>query len=430
MPRRATTVLLLIPALVYVLALVLPAVRGGVRYGWGDLVVGLVVLGYLGAAVALRGRSEATARLLLVTYALLLAFGAANLVLLLASPAATQGIWPRLRRTAELPAGVLPDTSGTIVFSIDSLGLRGREVSLDRTDVRVLCVGGSTTECLYVTDTLSWPWQLEEQLAATLGRSVFVGNAGRAGSLTPHHDYFLRHYALASRFQWVVVLTGINDLGAFLRHTYPKPRRLAQEVFWQPEAEPETPAEAAYWRLPFLARLRGLGAGERGPSVFQDPAASFVTAKRKERKARLARGALTAPPLGLDAALERYRGDLQRLCRLCRERGQGLLLVTQPSLWRDDLPPELEDLLWAYYDEGTYTPGTMGRMLGAFNRVLLEVAQSEGVPALDLAATLPQDTTVFYDDCHFNVSGCRRVAALIRDELAPRLRLLGPRGKD
>jgi hypothetical protein len=44
---------------------------------------------------------------------------------------------------------------------------------------------------------------------------------------------------------------------------------------------------------------------------------------------------------------------------------------------------------------------------------LLEVCRERELACIDLAAALPQDETVFYDDAHFNESGARQVANVV-----------------
>lgn len=48
---------------------------------------------------------------------------------------------------------------------------------------------------------------------------------------------------------------------------------------------------------------------------------------------------------------------------------------------------------------------------------MLEVCADRRVECLDLAAMLPKDDTVFYDDVHFNEAGAERVAAAVAERL-------------
>jgi len=82
-------------------------------------------------------------------------------------------------------------------LSINQLGLRGPEVSLDRKPglTRILCVGDSTTFCIYTDDADTWPRRLEGLLRKD-GLAVEVINGGSPGWSTTDQLRFLRERAL------------------------------------------------------------------------------------------------------------------------------------------------------------------------------------------------------------------------------------------
>jgi hypothetical protein len=107
------------------------------------------------------------------------------------------------------------------------------------------------------------------------------------------------------------------------------------------------------------------------------------------------------------------------------------VLVTHPVLWRADLPPHLEALL--YFAEtptsssggarGYFSAAALARGMRAFNEETLAICGDRGLACFDLAAVLPADTTVFYDDIHFNEAGARAVASVLAPFLAEALRV-------
>lgn len=54
-----------------------------------------------------------------------------------------------------------------------------------------------------------------------------------------------------------------------------------------------------------------------------------------------------------------------------------------------------------------------------YNDAVLEVCKAEGLECIDLSH-LEEDTTVFYDDVHFNEAGARKVARILADYLQAR----------
>jgi hypothetical protein len=324
--------------------------------------------------------------------------------------------WPPMVETS-VAADTMRGISGRIDFSVNRLGVRGPEAKLDELDLRILCVGGSTTQCRYVTDRASWPWKLQDDLAARTGKRVFVGNAGKPGQMTAEHDRLLREYPLAPQFDWVIALCGINDANVSVAGNH-------DTRLYEPQTEIVTPPVPvppwyAYYRGSKIVRIvEKTLERRRSQAMVEDPAGEWYRAARKQRKESLARRTLTAPPDDLPRMLANYRTDLRNLISTCRRLGVKLLLLTQPTRFGPNLPSEVTDKFIVEHYSGAFTPEAYAQIMAAYNRTLLEVAAEEGIPAIDLAALLPKDDTVFYDECHYNVSGCAQVAAILAEFFA------------
>jgi len=82
------------------------------------------------------------------------------------------------------------------------------------------------------------------------------------------------------------------------------------------------------------------------------------------------------------------------------------------------MSPEHEALLWSggvgdYQETPSapyYTSRALAEGMERYNATLRGTCAELGVDCLDLAALLPRDTSVFYDDVHFNEAGARLVA--------------------
>lgn len=383
-----------------------------------------LLIAYSGMAVFAILKTDWTIPAVLAVYSTLLSIIVAEAVVgVLYPPSPDKVPWQPLRHTGVVGDG-LPGIEGYYEFTINEIGLRGPPVRLSEMDVKVLCVGGSTTECLYVTDTKSWPWRLGDLLSERLDRKVFVGNAGRSAQFSLHHLYQLQHYPLADRFDWIVALVGLNELSWLVREDL---RARWDEI---PEKalrrNPRLDATLSYLerRSRCYAVLQGaLKAREeiqRDRVAFQDPTGAYVLDRRKLRKEKIEAGEVIRTRLpNFERALSEFEQNLRALAELCRSRDQRLLFLTQPMMWSPDLPQELRDLLWGMtFDHGAYDVSVLSEMIDAMNAVTRRVAREEGTHCVDLASELPKDTTVFYDDCHFNDSGCEKIAQRLSEYLA------------
>src|SRR5579872_4346983 len=134
----------------------------------------------------------------LVIFSILLSLLLAEFVLRFIYPSTTRYyVWqPLLRHTFYPDTSLLPGLSPVSEFTINAYGIRGIESVKDpqlfkaekNDDRYYLCLGGSTTECLYLDDKKSWPSQL--WVAANQDsdfRVRYVGNIGKSGCTLREH---------------------------------------------------------------------------------------------------------------------------------------------------------------------------------------------------------------------------------------------------
>jgi len=95
----------------------------------------------------------------------------------------------------------------------NSLGFRGEEpLPENNPALRIITVGGSTTECFYISDGKTWPEQLLTRCRDILGARVWLNNAGLDGHSTRGHARLVKKHLGNLRPDVVLFLVGINDL--------------------------------------------------------------------------------------------------------------------------------------------------------------------------------------------------------------------------
>jgi lysophospholipase L1-like esterase len=361
---------------------------------------------------------------------------AAEFVLRLAMPSG-YFIWkPHTSRTLMPAPGVMPGVSGASTFRTNSQGLRADEPS-DQDRYRILTIGGSTTECLYLDQAETWPQLLQDALRADAkAPHAWVGNAGMSGRNSRHHVLAMQHLPLKEmKIDAVVLLAGINDLSIRLSQgddfdpfSLRKPeveRRLVAETFLGlARGDPREPwlKRTVLWQL-----LRGLKARWVNPQATrgaQDAAGAIYDEWRRNR--REASRIIAALP-DLSSALDEYARNIKEVAALARARSVRLILLTQPTMWRPGLPRELDSLLWfggvgdfqARAGQPYYSVEALAEGIRRYNDVLLQTCASEHLECIDLSS-LAKDTSVFYDDVHFNEAGSRQVADIIANHLKAR----------
>lgn len=302
-----------------------------------------------------------------------------------------------------------PKLAPTIVFSKNSLGFRGKEPPRDFDGhLTLLAVGGSTTECLYLTDGTSWPERLGEALAPRFDR-LWVNNAGLDGHSTFGHLLLLDQIVLRLRPKVVLFLVGLNDVNREL----PTGREVATgraPLLHRLARHSAIVANALDLRRHLEARELALGYREvdllRTPQMAADrPRAQALVERHRER------------------SLPGYRSRVRELVRLSRAHGIEPVLLTQPALYgadRDDVTGV--SLRWIEVDAKRQLHGGLAwRILEEYNDVVREVGAAEDVLVVDLARELPKSSRLYYDFVHFADEGAREVAAITARALCPRL---------
>ena len=326
-------------------------------------------------------------------------------------------IWPPgFQKIFYASQEVLPGIKGPTRFSTNSLGFRGAEPFRTATK-RILCMGGSATECLFLDDKKTWPHLLESCLKNKWNdRHVWVGNLGRSG-LNTVDNLLQMKYQLPElpHMDVVILMVGVNDcvmaLAGALELAYDRERRF-ERLFYDVAPRDFRFRPKRKTALGWLGRR--IKHNIFDPN-YQDSRAAAVSLWRSQRKS--ASVFINELP-DLNGALSIYEKNLENIKKLADSKGLRIIFVTQPTMYRDDLTAEEKGLLWQGYasfgpNRAYFTVAVLAKAMQKYNDVLMEFCRKSGTERIDLASQLPKSTQVFYDDCHFNDNGASLVAAII-----------------
>ncbi len=318
----------------------------------------------------------------------------------------------------------LPGISPRVTFSVNALGLRGPLPSSDQDLYRIIAMGGSTTECGALDDTETWPYLLMQQLnRMQKGRAVWVGNAGVSGLTTVDHLWCLRERPILRKADLLVFLIGINDLEAALEFGGASTQHVLEfkaRSFLDHAPPGRSPIGGFFRRTWLFAATRSAIMNVKGRLKARQENASMP---RPIDQARLRAAGPILPIPDLRVCLKEYAQRVHSLGNECRTRNLRCAFLTQPAMWRPDLPREDQRLLWfgRVGNKGRvfgYAPvPELAQAMDAYNQTLLTVCGHDRLECYDLASSIPRDTTAFYDDVHFNVGGARMVADFLAEHL-------------
>jgi lysophospholipase L1-like esterase len=267
---------------------------------------------------------------------------------------------------------------------------------------------------------------MQDVNAAEKSRRVWVGNAGISGANTVNHLVLMQWLPGVLHVDMMIFLIGVNDLSSSLAFEGATTQAVLEQqagyqgdlphgVHWR-----SNKVYPYYRRLKFVLLLHQAGqklrqrlhrAGDRPASRFDIAIGPVDLVDRKKRA-----DAKIVPLPDLSTGLKEYRSRIIAMAKQCRDLQVRCLFLTQPTMWRGDLSPEEQSLLWLGYagpfrnPRGYIAAGELERAMDMYNRTLLDVCGQSGLECFDVAATIPKDTSAYFDDAHFNENGARLMA--------------------
>jgi lysophospholipase L1-like esterase len=318
-----------------------------------------------------------------------------------------------------------PKLDPVIVNTRNHLGFRGPELPASADDKRspaanadglrdsllkIITIGGSTTECHFLNDDKTWPWLLGRRLADSC-RNCWLNNAGLDGHSTYGHLVLLNGHVKYLRPSVVIFMTGINDVenntptfhdklntrGAFAD--------LGHYLFENSEV---------------LNLLLNLSRGWRAQRFNNTTGGMLVLDSTLTRRLP---DTVMAGRLALQKPyLEAYRNRVRQLTDTCLKWGIEPVWVTQANLFgigRDPVSGVDLELFPTDEKDNRMNGRLIWEVLEEYNQVVREVCAERAVPLIDLARRMPKDSRYFYDMSHFTNAGAEKVSEILDSGLRP-----------
>lgn len=304
-----------------------------------------------------------------------------------------------------------------IVQTRNSLGFRGADPPADfAQSLTLVTVGGSTTECYYLSDDKTWPELLRPRLDRKFCR-LWLNNAGLDGHTTFGHQQLLEQYLLALRPKCIIFLIGANDVGLDrsrvndnqLQKGYWADNLGEHTYFWVVE---QSATAALLDNLRRTAQARSAGVSHQNINHAQLKWNELHAVDLSEKQStEIINHHRTS-------FLPGYRRRVQALVEQCRRADILPIFMTQPALFGPAKDPQTGVDL-SRVAVGELNGAGQWQILELYNSMTREVASNFGVPLIDLARHMPKDSQYYYDYYHFSNAGAVQVADIVEHELSP-----------
>lgn len=299
-----------------------------------------------------------------------------------------------------------PKLDSLIIHTRNGLGFRGPDTTKGFSQMfSIFTVGGSTTECHFLSDGKTWPARLQA-LLTNKRNDVWVGNAGLDGHSTYGHKILLDDYIISMHPKMVIFLTGVNDIeydGPSFFEKMNTKGAYPGFVRWVFKNSEIANIVVNLWRGGKAQRFNNTTQEARIPG-----AAGFLNMSEEQINDRLRKQ---------KPYLVAYRERLEKLADACISNHIVPVFLTQPCLYG----PGTDSLTHVNLMEAKVEEGMNGellyRLLALYNNQVKAVCREKKLTCIDLAAEMPRNSLYYYDQSHYTNEGAERIAHIVGDKL-------------
>ena len=301
--------------------------------------------------------------------------------------------------------------------SRNSLGFRGPMPKKPIEDLlSIITIGGSTTECYYVSDNKTWPDILAKLLSNDSG-NVWLNNAGFDGHTTYGHIILLRDHISKIKPKFAIFLIGGNDLGKFYSSQDSKMLREKKK--------------GPYLKKTILKLSEHIDTFSIILNLYR-----YYNA----RKSQFFHRELDLAKLDyIDISEEKtqhyiemnneiiinYKERLIEIVQICKDNNIIPIFLTHPALYGRgvdtisgvDLERVKMSIIVDYKGSHIINGRTMWKILEKYNDETRSVARDNNILCIDMAKLMPKSTEYFYDFHHFTNKGCEKFGQIVYHQI-------------
>jgi hypothetical protein len=335
---------------------------------------------------------------------------------------------PYINAVLDIRGNNLPGISGLQHMQTDAKGFRAtKPVNYDaKAPYRIFFVGASTVAQDWVGDRKTFPHLVQESLTKALNLNIETVNTAVPGLRAIHHLETMRRVAKYHPDMYVIV-PGANDWGLHITLHYDKDNT---ESF----AHTEVHVEAIRYRVEFLVQLRrytlkhsligrfglglmytakGLLAARANAVDKSKPRISYALFYRDVRGSLLRKDKRTFKPKSVHP---NYAETMREIVAFCKKSRVVCVLATHPHSFKPGTTRAYRQRFWMTpaFEKYTLTFESMAHIASLYNRHLIELGRTSGLPVCDLESKVAPSLENFYDEIHYNLEGSRKAAAVLQ----------------
>ena len=298
--------------------------------------------------------------------------------------------------------------------NIDSNGfIKTGNPELDNPEIKILFLGGSTTETLFVPEEQRFPSIVERTLREKLGKDIEVYNSGVSGNNSMHSLFIFLSKGIPLKPTYAVLMHNINDFGLLFKSesywvapisrsllidstllgytTIEDSTRTAIFNFFKAIKNFLVPNLYSYLRPRLFANVK----------MHQD---EFTAFRKKNFE-----------DLNLEEYKNQFKSSLVSFIELSRAWNIEPILMTQAN--RIDPSQSYFQKWFEENSQGELNINQFAGLYKLFNQIIRDIALEKKVILIDLDILVPKTDEFIIDTIHFNKAGSALVAESMIDTI-------------
>ena len=303
----------------------------------------------------------------------------------------------------------IPGLDTIITVKNNQLGFRGPELPTDLSNhLSLIAIGGSTTECRFISEGEDWVTLLSTRLNQKLNLPCWINNAGLAGNSTFGHRILMEQHISKIQPDYALFLVGINEVlraDDFNDDLAIQTNRAFSAQDWL-KKNSDIALIINNIRRSIKAYTIELGHGRKAMELekrdhhiidYHEISVAFRNHKN---------------------FLLSYQKRLKSLLNETKHYQISPIVMTQPLLYGSEIDTQTGIDLASVSSRFKYGY-RYWQILEQYNEITRNVCQELAVPLIDLACLMPKNSAYFYDSMHFTKAGAIKISEIVETELLP-----------
>lgn len=274
-------------------------------------------------------------------------------------------------------------------------------------DIKIVFLGGSTTECILVEERNRFPYLSGRILEKQTGKTINSYNGGVGSNNSLHSLDTLLNKVIPLDPDIVVMMHNVNDLTALALYN----------TYWN--NNPDLSPIVIHDDKITLSPLKAIG--NLAAALFPNITAKIAYRAQKKIKPADTFANVRKHKIKIDKKrlASQFKLNLKTFIYICKARQIVPVLMTQASRIKEPPEPEFASQTAILKNDYGISNKDFKDAFDLFNETIRETGIESGVKVIDLAAAVPQDKKYIYDLVHFNDEGSKKVSEIISSRLRP-----------